>query len=382
MNEILVAAAIVVTILVIWLVMQTLQSRQKSGVVESQMNELRRDLQTIATAQATSAGKLETIANNVASRLDSVTPALQEAIKNSAQITGQMTSDAQSKMADELKHTREQIVAIQRQLGEVQQAGKQMSLTAQTLEGILGGAKSRGSLGEVTLERLLEDSLPASQYETQHRFSSGEAADAIIKLRDKKTMEVDSKFPLDAYRRISTEGEDARRAFATAVKGHADDVARKYIVQDEGTLDFALMFVPSETVFYELLQTSDSKGQLLDAYCRGVKVIPVSPNTLYANLCVIAMGLRGMQMEENAKRLLESLSGMEKQLEKFSEKFSVLGTHLKNAQQSYSESDKLFEKAQGTLETMLGTNELAPTPENLQGRLPLEVAAKAKRTAS
>src|SRR5260370_22087774 len=105
--------------------------------------------------------------------LDSVTPALQEAIKNSTQITGQMTSDAQSKMADELKNTREQIVQIQRQLGEAQQAGKQMSQTAQTLEGILGGAKSPRSLGAVTLARLLEDSLPSTHYAMQYRFSSG-----------------------------------------------------------------------------------------------------------------------------------------------------------------------------------------------------------------
>jgi DNA recombination protein RmuC len=354
MNAFLIAGVILVAILVLWLALQTLQSRQKSGAIESQMNELRRDLQTIATSQAQSTGKLETIAKSVAQRLDSVTPALQDAIKNSAQITGQITSDAQTKMADELKNTREQISQIQRQLGEVQEAGKQMSQTAQTLEGILGGAKSRGSLGEVTLERLLEDSLPSAQYVMQYKFSSGEAADAVIKLRDKKLMAIDSKFPLDAYRRISTEGEEARRAFITAVKGHADAITKKYIVPDEGTLDVALMFVPSETVYYELLQTSDNKGQALDAYCRDKKVIAVSPNTLYAHLCVIAMGLRGMQMEENARRLLESLSGMEKQLEKFNDKFGTLGTHLKNAQQSYSESDKLFEKAQNTLQTMLG----------------------------
>jgi DNA recombination protein RmuC len=354
MNAFLIGGVILVAILVLWLALQNLQSRQKTGAIESQMNELRRDLQTIATSQAHSTGKLETIAKSVAQRLDSVTPALQDAIKNSAQITGQMTSDAQTKMADELKNTREQISQIQRQLGEVQQAGKQMSQTAQTLEGILGGAKSRGSLGEVTLERLLEDSLPSAQYVTQYKFSSGEAADAVIKLRDKKLMAIDSKFPLDAYRRISSEGDEARRAFITAVKGHADAISKKYIVPDEGTLDVALMFVPSETVYYELLQTSDNKGQPLDAYCRDKKVISVSPNTLYAHLCVIAMGLRGMQMEENAKRLLESLSGMEKQLEKFTDKFGTLGTHLKNAQQSYSESDKLFEKAQNTLQTMLG----------------------------
>ncbi len=381
MNAFLIGGVILVAILVIWLALQSLQTRQKSGALESQMNELRRDLQTIATSQASSTGQLETIAKSVAQRLDSVTPALQDAIKNSAQITGQMTSDAQTKMADELKNTRDQISQIQRQLGEVQQAGKQMSQTAQTLEGILGGAKSRGSLGEVTLERLLEDSLPSAQYATQYRFSSGEAADAVIKLRDKKLMAIDSKFPLDAYRRISTEGDEARRAFATAVKGHADAITKKYIVPDEGTLDVALMFVPSESVYYELLMTEDGKGQPLDAYCRDKHVIAVSPNTLYAHLHVIAMGLRGMQMEENAKRLLENLSGVEKQLEKFADKFGTLGTHLKNAQQSYSESDKLFEKAQNTLETMLGAGASDAALEDVQGTLALPREASAKKTA-
>ncbi len=381
MNAVLISAVIVVALLVLWLVLQSSQSRQKSGAIESQMNELRRDLQTIATSQAQSTGQLETIAKGVALRLDSVTPALQDAIKNSAQITGQMTSDAQSKMADELKNTREQIVQIQRQLGEVQQAGKQMSQTAQTLEGILGGAKSRGSLGEVTLERLLEDSLPSTQYAMQYRFSSGEVADTVIKLRDKKLMAIDSKFPLDAYRRISTEGDEARRAFIIAVKGHADAITRKYIVPDEGTLDVALMFVPSESVYYELLQTQDAKGQPLDAYCREKKVIAVSPNTLYAHLCVISMGLRGLQMEENAKRLLENLSGMEKQMEKFADKFSTLGTHLKNAQQSYSESDKLFEKVHNTLETMLGAGVPELPFEDPPEALPLPREASIKKGA-
>src|SRR3989440_6746016 len=377
MNGFLIGGVILVVVLVLWLALQSLQSRQKDGAIESQMNELRRDLQTIATSQAQSTGKLETIAKSVAQRLDSVTPALQDAIKNSAQITGQMTSDAQTKMADELKNTRDQISQIQRQLGEVQQAGKQMSQTAQTLEGILGGAKSRGSLGEVTLERLLEDSLPSAQYATQYRFSSGEAADVVIKLRDKKMMAIDSKFPLDAYRRISSEGDEARRAFATAVKGHADAISKKYIVPEEGTLDVALMFVPSESVYYELLMTEDSKGQTLDAYCRDKQVIAVSPNTLYAHLHVIAMGLRGMQMEENTKQLLESLLGMEKQLEKFADKFGTLGTHLRNAQQSYSDSDKLFEKARSTLENMLGARVSDALPEPSAAALaPPEASAK------
>ena len=381
MNAFLIGGVILVTILMIWLAFETLQGRQKSGAIESQMTELRRDLQTIATSQAQSTGQLETIAKSVAQRLDSVAPALQDAVKNSAQITGQMTSDAQNKMADELKNTRDQISQMQLLLGEVQQAGKQMSQTAQTLEGILGGAKSRGSLGEVTLERLLEDSLPSAQYAMQYRFSSGEAADAVIKLRDNKLMAIDSKFPLDAYRRISTEGDEARRAFVTAVKGHADAITKKYIVPDEGTLDVALMFVPSESVYYELLMTQDGKGQSLDAYCRDKQVIAVSPNTLYAHLHVIAMGLRGMQMEENTKQLVESLLGMEKQLEKFADKFGTLGTHLRNAQQSYSDSDKLFEKARSTLENMLGARAGDALPEPSAAALALPPEASAKTSA-
>jgi DNA recombination protein RmuC len=382
MNGILIAAVIVVALAVFWLVLQGSQGHQKNEAMESQMNELRRDLQTIATSQAKTTGQLETIAKSVAQRLDSFTPTLQEAIKNSAQITGQLTSDAQARMAGELQNAREQISEIQRQLGGVQQASAQLSQAAQTIEGILGGAKSRGSLGEVTLERLLEDSLPPGLYAMQYRFSSGEAADAVIFLRDKKLMAIDSKFPLDAYRRIASEGDEARRAFVTAVKGHADAISKKYIVPDEGTLDLALMFVPSETVYYELLMSTDGKGVPLDAYCRERQVIAVSPNTLYAHLCVIVMGLRGMQTEENVRRLLGSLSGLEKQLEKFAEKFGVLGTHLKNAAQTYGDADKLLEKTQDGLQGMLAPAPAEPLLENGQSRLSFNAEAPAANAAT
>jgi DNA recombination protein RmuC len=145
---------------------------------------------------------------------------------------------------DRIKNAREQMGQIQKQLGEFHELPQRFSAT-KSLEDILGGAKSRGMLGEVTLERLLEDCLPPSQFSSQHRFSSGEIADAVIFLRDSKLMSIDSKFPLDAFRRISTDGDDARKQFVTAVKGHVDAIARKYIVPGEGTLDMALMFVPS-----------------------------------------------------------------------------------------------------------------------------------------
>jgi len=367
--------------LAVWVLVQNTRDQKKNEQLESQMNEMRRDFQGMSTAHTQSATKIETLAGTIASRLEGVTKALQDGVKDSAQITSKITSEAQAAMSTELKNTREQINQIQRQLGEVQQAGKQMFQTAQTLESILGGTKSRGSLGEVTLDRLMEDSLPPSQYSAQYRFRSGEIADAVIFLRDKKMMAVDSKFPLDAYRRIEAEGDEARKAFVTAIKGHADSIARKYIVPDEGTLDLALMFVPSETVYYELLMSVDSKGQAVDAYCRGRNIIAVSPNTLYAHLCVIGMGLRGMQIEENAKRLAENLSGMRKQLDAFGEYFEKIGTHLKNAQQNYTEADKRFDKASNTLDSLLTATETAqPVLEDRQDTLALPPAA-AKKSA-
>lgn len=349
MTSVLIAGLILVAALVAWVALQTAQSQKRSEGVESQVNELRRDLQTIATAQAQSAGQIAAIGQSVTQRLDSVTKTLQDGVSQSAQISAQ----SQAAMAGELKNSQQTLGEIQKQLGAVQQTSSQMSQAAQTLQTILGGAKTRGSLGEVTLERMLEDCLPKNSFARQHRFRSGEIADAVIFLRD-KLLPVDSKFPLDAYRRLGEEGDEARRAFANAVKNHADAISKKYVLPEEATLPVALMFVPSESVYYELLMSSDAKGTPLDEYCRSRNVVAVSPNTLYAHLQVILMGLQGMQVEENAKRLHADLTGLQNQLEKFLEPFAKIGTHLKNAQQSYAEAEKKFEKAENTLHLMAG----------------------------
>jgi DNA recombination protein RmuC len=377
MTGVLLGVVILVAGLMLWLVLQTSQEQKKNALLEGQMNELRRDLQTMAMAQAQSSGQIATIGQSVSQRLESVTKALQDGVSNSAQIATQ----GQTAIANELKNTREQIGHIQKQLGEFQELGRGISSATKSLEGILGGAKTRGLLGEVTLERLLEDSLPASQYATQYRFASGEAADAVIFLRDKKLVAVDSKFPLEAFRRIATEGEEAKRVFATAVKGHADSIARKYIVPDEGTLDLALMFVPSESVYYEMLMTSDSKGEPLDSYCRGKCIVAVSPNTLYAHLCVIHLGLRGMQIEENAMRISAGLSGIQKNMSAFADIFEKLGTHLKNAQQSYADADKKFEKTQSTMNSLIGASAAEAALDNGQGTLALSLETNAETNA-
>ena len=368
MNAIFIAIGLLLIGLVIWLALQIAHGEKKSSALDNQLGELRRDLLSIAQTHAQSSGQIQTIGQSVTQRLESVSKALQDGVIHSAQIATQ----GQSAIANELKNTREQIGVLQRQLGEIQEQSRGLSLATQSLENVLGGTKTRGLLGEVTLQRLLEDSLPPSQFCMQYRFSTGECADAVIFLRDQKLMAIDSKFPLDAFRRIGTDGDEARRAFATAVKGHADAIARKYIAPNENTLDLALMFVPSENVYGEMLQTSDSKGQPVDAYCRAKNIIAVSPNTLYAHLCVIAMGLRGMQIEENAKRLLNSISGMQKQMQTFADVFDKLGNHLKNAQQTYTEADKRFERAQSILGNMLSVASPVPALAPEEPALPLE----------
>ena len=372
--------------LLLRLLLQNAQEQKKGEALESQLNELRRDLLNLSTTQAERTAKIETLAGTVATRLEAVTTAVQKGVRDSAEVTSQLTSQAQSAMSNELKNTREQINQIQQQLGQVQQAGQQMHDTASKLESILGGAKNRGTFGETTLERLLEDSLPRSQYTLQYNFRSGKSADAVIHLRDKKIMAIDSKFPLDAFQRLEVEDEqsrkEARKDFVNAVKNHANSIAEKYIVPDEGTLELALMFVPSEAVYYELLRSTDSKEIAVDAYCRTKKIVPVSPNTLYAHLSVIAMGLRGMQIEENAKRLSANLDGLRKHLENFSEPFDKIGKHLNNAQQCFTEADKRFDKATNTLENLLNSGDVHQLElEDEQGALTLPPPA-AKETSA
>jgi DNA recombination protein RmuC len=375
--------ALVIIGLVVWVLVQNTQDQKKNEALEAQMNELRRDLLTLSTSQVQSSTKMETIAATVASRLEAVTTAVQQGATKSAEITSQITSQAQAAMSNELKNTREQITQIQQQLGAVQESGHLMHEAATRLENILGGTKSRGTFGETTLERLLEDCLPPTQYTTQYRFRSGEAADAVIHLRDKKLMAIDSKFPLNAFQRLEIEGDDARKDFISAVKSHADSIAKKYIVPDENTLEVALMFVPSESVYYELLRCADGKGTALDAYCRSKKIMAVSPNTLYAHLSVIAMGLRGMQIEENAKRLGANLAGLSKQVDQFRESFDKIGTHLKNAGLSYAEADKRLDKASTSLDNLLNNGDTVGFVDERQGTLALPPAnnAAAKKSA-
>jgi DNA recombination protein RmuC len=315
---------------------------------QSQLSVMRQEMQSSLAAQAQTMSaqmgqQISQLAQAVTQQLGQVRQELQTGVAS----TGPLASGAQR-----LQSSTEVLLQMSQQIGEVQRTSLELSQAAQTLQAVLGGAKTRGTLGEVTLDRLLEDALPQSAYATQFRFAStGAVVDAIVRSGD-RILPIDSKFPLDSYRRLAAEGDPARRDFSAAVRKHADSIAEKYILPDEHTFDYAMMFVPSEGVYYELLMTEDSKYGRLDEYCRSRRVFAVSPNTFYACLSAIAISLRGQKIEENARHLFASLAGLQKQLESFADVFERLGTHLRHAQQSYDDADSKLGRARNTLDQM------------------------------
>ncbi len=334
---ILVIAAIAV---VVWMVGR--RSNEELSAVRLEMQN------SLAQQGQSTAAQINHLMQAMTTQLGQVRQELQTGVSSS----GKLASDAQIAMTQQLQASSETIRKMSVQLGEVQQAGRDMSQATQTLQSILGGAKTRGTLGEVALERLLEDALPHSAYSTQHRFAStGAIVDAIVRSGE-RLLSVDSKFPLEAYRRLVETGDEARRDFCVAVRKHADCIAEKYILPDEHTFDYALMFVPSEGVYYELLLTEDSKYGMLDEYCRSKRVFPVSPNTFYACLSAFAISLQGQKIEESTRHILAGMAGLKKQFEGFTDVYEKLGNHLRHAQQSYEEADSKLTRARNSLEQL------------------------------
>lgn len=340
--------AIIVILGILLAIAVTLLFSRRQNAPGAEIGSLRRDMQAALMAQSQALNsQLAQVTQTVLQQLGQVNSSLQDGLASS----GKLVSQAQAAVATELRNSQEVLSRLGKQLGEIQQAGRDLSNATQTLQTVLGGAKTRGSLGEVALETLLADALPCSAYETQYRFLTGAIVDAVIRAGD-KMIAIDSKFPLESYRRLVDSGEEARKEFFQAVRKHADSIAEKYILQNEGTLDVALMFVPSEGVYYELLMTSDAKLGRLDDYCRARGIFAVSPNTLHAYLSAILTGLKGMQVAENARHLLAGLAGLQSQLDSFAKMYDTLGSHLRHAQQCHDEAGRKLDRVQGNIEQM------------------------------
>lgn len=238
-------------------------------------------------------------------------------------------------------------------LGEVQESTKKVTELAQSissLEEIMKAPKLRGGMGELFLSDLLSQILPAPYFELQYRFKSRETVDAIIKLKD-LIIPIDSKFPLENFKRIveaATENEklSAKKTFIKDVKKHIDAIRNKYILQEEGTSDFALMYIPAENVYYEIIIKDDNidDDKSVFKYALDNKIYPVSPNSFYGYLQTILFGLKGMQIEKHAHEILRKMSQLSGDYSRINDDFEKMRTHLKNLSASFDSTDKKMTK--------------------------------------
>jgi DNA recombination protein RmuC len=254
----------------------------------------------------------------------------------------------------ELRVTNERIVAISQDINQ--------------LSRILESPKLRGNVGEFELERMLSNVLPQALYRLQAPV--GEVlADAVIVLEG-GWLCIDSKFPLDNFRRMAQPDAEPearqhwRRLFLSDIRRHVTDIAHKYILPP-ATLDFALMFIPAENVYYEVLLSDE----VLE-FSRDKRVVPVSPNTLYAYLQAISIGFRGLKIAQETRRIEQLLLGLKKNFDEFKEHFRLIGRHLDRARGQFVQAESevsRFDHAIGGIQ--LGTwHEELPLPEERELR--------------
>jgi DNA recombination protein RmuC len=277
----------------------------------------------------------------------------------------------QQSMTDFLKHSGTTLGQLKEQLGKLKGDSEQMLRIGQDvrkLQDILRAPKLRGQLGEQSLGGLLGNILPAEHFALQHTFKNGKTVDALVRL-PQYSVSVDSKFPLSAFEKTAAADSDEektrlRRQFQSDVRKHIDKIADSYILPAEKTLDFALMYIPAENVYYEtIVKYEDDKTDILE-YALGRKVIPVSPNLLYAYLMTIVMGLHGMQIEKQAAQIRATLGRLAIDFSSFTSTWEILGRHLRNAQSQYDDGGSKINKFALQLEQIQQARESEQPPES------------------
>jgi DNA recombination protein RmuC len=263
----------------------------------------------------------------------------------------------ESRLAQGQKDVAATLGDVREKIGRVFESSQKVERLAgdmTRLEDLLKPPKIRGSLGETFLEQTLREALPPGVWEMRHAFSDGTVVDAVVHVGG-RLVPIDSKFPLENFRKAREAGEEAerrraRRDFAGDVRRHVEAIRMKYIRPFDDTFDFALMYVPAEAVYCEIV--SDEEAPSLSEYAAERRVILVSPSLLYVYLATVAIGLRGMELEKNAHEVLGRLAELEKQWEKVEGPFEILGNHLRNSQTKYEETSRALERFGTRLATL------------------------------
>lgn len=236
--------------------------------------------------------------------------------------------------------------SVQRSIGEFSEIGRSMK----ELQEYLTSPKLRGNIGEHVLKELLAQNFPKSSYKLQYHFKTGSIVDAVL-LTSQGLIPIDSKFPIDTFKKIARatnkdEIAAIKKDFERDVKKHVDDIARKYILAEEKTVDYALMYVPSESVYYELIN-----NETVFDYAGQNRVLPVSPMSFYAYIKAILISFEGEKIETKAKEILKILQAIKKDYQKTDEAFAVLNKHVTNAYNQSSQVSKTFSSLGQKLES-------------------------------
>jgi len=302
-------------------------------------------------------------------QVETLTSVRQEMLHFTGQMSSQM-GQVGTGVQQQLQHVSQVVGAVQGslgKLGEVTQRVFDIGKDIAGLEQILRSPKVRGGLGEILLEGLLGQMLPQEHYALQHAFATGDRVDAIVKV-GARVVPIDAKFPLENFRRLLDETDDdrrrqVRRAFARDVKARVDEIAKRYILPDEGTFDFALMYIPAENVYYQIIvKDEDVEEDSPATYAIGRHVIPVSPNSFYAYLQVIVLGLRGLQIEQDAREIQSRLARIRGDVDKFRDAFDVIGKHLTNARNKYDEATAAIDRLESKLENIEASRDQPTLP--------------------
>lgn len=265
----------------------------------------------------------------------------------------------QQDVAQHLGRSGQVLQELGERLGKLHEASRKIEKLAgdvTRLEDLLKPPKLRGTLGEMFLEQALAQVLPPSAYATQHPLGDGVVVDAVVFVQD-RLVPVDSKFPLENFRKsreLEDEGERrrARQQFGRDVRKHVDAIADRYIRPAAGTCDFALMYVPAEAVYAEIAADGAGDEGALADYAASRRVIPVSPRLLYAYLSTVALGLRGMELQENAREVHQNLAELARLWERAAAPLEKLGGHLGNALKQYEETSRSFDRLSARLDTI------------------------------
>lgn len=231
------------------------------------------------------------------------------------------------------------IVQLQEKVNGVQESVKGVV----SFQNIFKSPKLRGQWGETSLEAVMGQFFPKELYSVQHYFKNGEAVDAVLKLPNNQLLPIDSKFNWENFERM-TQAEDEinrdifRKSFLADIKKKIDEIATKYIRPSEDTVDLALMYIPAEGVYYEIV--NQIKEADVSAYARSKKIILVSPNTFYLTLSAIQHWFRDVQITKQTQEIIKRLSWISKDAEKLDHSFKRLGKHLSDAKSSYDDSEQ------------------------------------------